>query len=105
MPYRAAPRRGDEVTPEERHNKIEADIEKHNEAIAALIVVGRSCLDSIKELREVHREADVRWEKKMQELREAQAATDEKLNILIETVDRIIRERRQSDQKGDGPLF
>ncbi len=29
----------------------------------------------------------------MKELRDAQAATDEKLNILINTVDRIIRHR------------
>jgi hypothetical protein len=37
-------------------------------------------------MREAQREA-------FKELRDAQAATDEKLNILIDTVDRIIRRR------------
>jgi len=63
------------MTPEERLDRIETTIEKHNEAIRGLIVVARTSLDSI------------------QELREAQASTDEKLNILIATVDRIIRQR------------
>jgi uncharacterized coiled-coil DUF342 family protein len=77
------------MTPEERHAKIEAEIEKHNTAIQGLIVVGRTCLDSIRELRESHKELTVH----IKELRDAQAATDEKLNILIDTVDRIIRDR------------
>ena len=85
------------MSPEERFEKIENlfhvtaeqqakhtdQIEKQNEAVRALIVVARTCLDSIKELRETQRES-------LKELREAQAATDEKLNILISTVDRII---------------
>jgi len=49
------------------------EIDKHNEAIRGLIAVGRTCLDSIKELRE------------------AQSESEEKLNILVSTVDRIIR--------------
>ena len=68
------------MTPEERLTRIEnvlentaEQIDKHNEAIRSLILVGRTCLDSIKELRV------------------AQSATDEKLNILIDTVDRIVR--------------
>jgi len=86
------------MTPEERLTRIEIslqamtgqqalrgkEIDKHNEAIRSLIVVGRTCLDSIKEMRESH-DADYK------KLLEAQAATDEKLNILIDTVDRIIR--------------
>jgi hypothetical protein len=86
------------MTPEERLTRIEnnlqamteqqarrdMEIDKHNEAIRSLIVVGRTCLDSIKEMRESH-DADYK------KLLEAQAATDEKLNILIDTVDRIIR--------------
>ena len=63
------------MTPDERLNRLETIADKHNAAIRDLIVVGRTCLDSIKELRD------------------AQATTDEKLNILIETVDRIIRHR------------
>jgi hypothetical protein len=83
---------------EERLNRIEKILEansrqlgsvvqesdKHNDAISKLIVVARTCLDSIKDMRESH-EADYR------NLLEAQAATDEKLNILVHTVDRIIR--------------
>jgi len=34
-----------------------------------------------------------------EELRKAQAATDEKLNILIETVDRIIRNRNGNKER------
>ena len=88
------------MTPEERLNRIESllhasaeqqvrqqeqlgkhaqEIDKQNEGIRSLIVVARSLLDSILELRE------------------GQAATDEKLNILVDTVDRIIRHR--DDQK------
>ena len=64
--------------------KIEAEIDKHNAAIQGLIVVGRTCLDSIKEMREAHA-------KDYEELRKAQTATEDKLNILIDTVDRIRR--------------
>jgi hypothetical protein len=80
------------MTPEERLTKIETQIEKQNQGIQGLIVVGRTCLDSIKEMREVH-------EKDYEELRRAQAVTDEKLNILIDTVDRIIRNRNGSGQQ------
>jgi hypothetical protein len=115
------------MTPEERLNRIEqaldrqiafvaeqneriqnliASDEKQNEGIRALIVVVRTCLDSIQEMRVTHdsdhrqvlavikelREAQsVTYEK----LREAQSATDEKLNILITTVDRIVGHRPQ----------
>jgi len=81
------------MTPEQRLDRIEAildkqtdQIEKQNEGIRGLIVVARTCLDSIQELRESQRES-------VKELRNAQVATDEKLNILIATVDRIIRHR------------
>ena len=70
------------MTPEERHAKIEAEIEKHNTAIQGLIAVGRTCLDSIKEVTV-----------QIKDLRDAQASTDEKLNILIDAVDRVIRNR------------
>jgi len=99
------------MMPEERLNRIEAllernaeqigafgkEIEKQNEGIRGLIVIGRTCLDSISEQREVQQKDHEEWSGRMNELREerqkAQAATDEKLNILIETVDRIIRHR------------
>ena len=81
------------MTPEERLTKLEALMEKQNTGIQGLIVVGRTCLDSITEMREAHQKDYEQWTAKMNELREAQAATDEKLNILINTVDRIIRHR------------
>ena len=63
------------------------EIDKQNEAIRGLIVVARTCSDSIKELREDHKQVTADIDK----LREAQSVTDEKLHILIDTVDRIIR--------------
>jgi len=95
------------MTPEERLTKIErtlqsltdaqvghtAQIEKQNAGIRDLTVVGRTCLDSIHEMRQAHEKDYEEWTAKMNDLREAQAATDEKLNILIDTVDRILRHR------------
>ena len=97
------------MTPEQRFERIErnieditqrqkdasAEIERQNEGIKSLIVVARTCLDSFKELpavqdkgieetRELHR-------RMIEEVRELHKHTDEKLNILIDTVDRIIR--------------
>ena len=72
------------MTPEERFLKIE-------EGIRGLIAVGRTCLESIQELREVHREDHQHVAAEIREMREAQSATDEKLNILIDTVERIVR--------------
>jgi hypothetical protein len=99
-----------EMTPEERFTKIEnllamqaenqsrrdaeidrhnAAIDKHNAAIRDLIAISRTLIDShkltaseISQLRE-----------SIAELRDRQEATDEKLHILIETVDRIIRNK------------
>ena len=95
------------MTPEERFERIErnleattehqvaqrADIDKMLDAAGKLVVVGRTCLDSIKELRESHAQLRESHEADYKKLLEAQAATDEKLNILIDTVDRIIRHR------------
>jgi hypothetical protein len=67
-------------SPDERLTRIENDIDKHNDAIRGLIVVARTVLDSIKETRENH-DADYK------KLLEAQTATDEKLNILVEHED------------------
>jgi hypothetical protein len=66
------------MTPEERLDRIEVIIEKQNAGIRDLVIVSRTILTSI------------------DRLTEAQVATDEKLNILIDTVDRIIR--RQNDK-------
>ena len=88
------------MTPEERLDRIETIIEKQNQeidkqnaGIRDLIIVGRTVLTSIQELREVQHKDHQEWTAQMKELRDAQAATDEKLNILIDTVDRIIRHR------------
>ena len=74
------------MTPEERFDKME-------NAIRDLIVVSRTVLTSLEELREVQREDHELVMKEIKELREAQSATDEKLHALIDTVDRIIRSR------------
>jgi len=79
------------LSPEERLTKIETQIEKQNEGIQGLIVVARTVLTSIQELRTIQ-------DKMIEEVRELHKHTDEKLNILIDTVDRIIR--RDNGTKG-----
>jgi hypothetical protein len=64
------------------------DIDKQNDAIRSLIVVARTCLDSLQEFRDLQRKDHEEWTAQMKELRDAQAATDERLNILIDTADR-----------------
>ncbi len=67
---------------EKRFARQDARLDKQNQGIQGLVVAARTVLTSLKEFR-----ID------MDKLREAQVATDEKLNILIDTVDRIIRRR------------
>ncbi len=88
------------MKPEQRLDRIEKAIEKQNESIQkliesdekqneaarALIVVARTCLDSIKEMRANH---DSDHRQVLAEIKQ----TDEKLNILITTVDRLIGHR------------
>jgi hypothetical protein len=69
---------------EERFARIEGQIEKQNEGIQGLIVVSRTVLTSIQELRTIQHEM-------AEEIRDRFKDTDEKINILIDTVDRIIR--------------
>ena len=94
----------DNMTPEERFRKHEnwfqkheswfrkheeaaarrdVEIDKHNAAIRDLIVVSRFSLEETRKTRA-----------SIAELREAQRITEEKLHILIETVDRIIRDKQ-----------
>jgi hypothetical protein len=110
-----------DMAPGERLDRIENIIEKQmmeigkvNEAARTLIIVGRTCLDSIGGLhgsigglQDSSGELQVSigdlgsWIQQMGErhdadykkLLDAQAATDKKLNTLIDTVDRIIRHR------------
>ena len=104
---------GDSMTPEERFRYIEKllkssaerfdkrqdrlekqqerqsqEIDKQNDAIRSLIVVARTLLDSAQEFRDLQRKDHEEWAVQMKELRDAQAATDERLNILIDTADR-----------------
>jgi hypothetical protein len=82
------------MTTEERFTRIENTIQslteiqaRHDAGIRDLIVVSRTILESQKETT-VQIQA---LASEVGQLREAQQATDEKLHILIETVDRIIR--------------
>jgi hypothetical protein len=80
------------MTPEERLDRIETQIGKQNEGIQALIVVSRTVLTSVQELRDVQHEI-------IEEMRERDKATQEKLNILVDTVDRIIRNKDFGSQQ------
>ncbi len=79
----------------ERMEGLSEQIEKHSEGIRGLIVVARTCVDSIQEMRATHDSDHRQVMAEMMKLEERQAATDEKLNILIHTVDRIIGHRPQ----------
>src|SRR5262249_29220843 len=61
--------------------------EKHNAGIRDLIVASRTVLASTEQLND----ALSRLMAEIDKLREAQQTTDEKLHVLIDTVDRIIR--------------
>ena len=91
------------MTPEERFTKIEnaiqaltetqarhdTQIEKQNAGIRDLIAVSGAFLDSQKEVTS-----------QIQELRQAQMHTDETLNALMDTVDRMIRSRNGHSNEG-----
>ena len=103
------------MTSEERLDKFEnlmvqqgELIEKHQFAIRDLILVSRTTLTAVEEIRGSLQELTGTVQEltgttqelagtvqeltdSVQGLREAQGATDEKLNILIETIERIIR--------------
>ena len=107
------------MTPDERFTKIENVLEtltenhlRHDVAIRDLIVVSRTTLSAIGELREGQKElqetsrilqedmqkmqeSQRRLQESQIELQESQKATEDKLHILIETVDRIIRNRKE----------
>jgi len=98
----------------ENQVQIHADIQKHDGAIRDLIVVNRSLVDSqqllttqigqitvrineitnqISEITRQIGQLDDKLTTGMEKLQDAQRTTEEKLNMLIETVDRIIRNR------------
>lgn len=82
------------MTPEERFERLERVIEKQNEGIKDLIRVGRIVTDAQQvtttQIGEMHRGIS-RLTEDISQLREAQKETDERLNILVDTLDRIIR--------------
>ena len=98
------------MTPEERFTKIEnaiqalteiqarheTQIEKQNAGIRDLIVVSRTLMDSHHAMLSSQREVTAQ----IQELREVQKHTDETLNALIDTVDRMIRSRNGREGEG-----
>ena len=77
----------------EQIDKQTVEIEKQNAGIKDLVIVSRTVLDSIQELEKARLKDREEWNAQMKELRDAQVATDEKLHILIDTVDRIVRRR------------
>src|SRR5215469_12027523 len=114
------------MTPEQRFTKIENVLEtltenqlRQDAAIRDLIVVSRTTLNAIGELREGQnvlqetcrilqdsmqkmqesqqklQESQQKLQESQIELQESQKATEDKLHILIETVDRIIRNRKE----------
>jgi hypothetical protein len=110
----------DPMMPEERFTRIEnairslvetqaehaAQIDKQNAGIRDLIVVSRTVLTSIQQLQtvqdkvlEAQDKMIVTQDKMIEEVRELHKHTDEKLNILIDTVDRIIRNRNGDSHK------
>ena len=105
------------MTPEERFTKMEnllatviENQAKHDAGIRDLIAVSRTVVDSQKQttaqinaltsdLSQLRgaiddlREGQKELQEGQKELREAQKATEDKLHALIETVDRIIRQK------------
>ena len=72
------------MTTEERFEKIEAGIRD-------LIVVSRTVLDSITELRETQKESQKRTDEMFNALIQAQRESEEKISRLSATVDKLIR--------------
>src|SRR5713226_6543514 len=76
-----------------------AQLDKQNAGIRDLIVVSRTVLTSIQELQTVQDKMIEVQDKMIEEVRELHKHTDQKLNILIDTVDRIIRSRNGGGDK------
>jgi hypothetical protein len=70
---------------------IEERLDRMEDGIRGLIVVSRTVLTSVQELRSIQLDTIASQRELAQEMRESHKHTDEKINILIDTVDRIIR--------------
>ena len=80
------------MTPEERFDRIE-------KSIRDLIVVSRTILTTTENLVASQKEVTEQIKELREAQAEAQAATDDKLNILIDIVDRIIRQLGRNGTK------
>ena len=80
------------MTPEERFDRIE-------NSIRDLIVVSRTILTTTENLVASQKEVTEQIKELREAQAEAQAATDDKLNILIDIVDRIIRQLGRNGTK------
>jgi archaellum component FlaC len=83
----------------EQINRQSEEINKQNAGIRDLVVVSRTILTTTEKIVTSMAESQQEVTKQIKELREAQASTDEKLNILIDTVDRIIRQLGKNGNK------
>jgi hypothetical protein len=83
------------MTAEERLGRME-------QGIQGLIVVSRTALTSIQELRTIQdktiQDSHELYRNMIEEVRGLHKHTDEKINILIDTVDRIITDRNHIDR-------
>jgi len=75
------------MTPEERLDRLERIVEKQNEGIKDLIRVGRIVTDA-----QIVTNSQINeLQRAIARLTEAQKETDDRLNVLIDIADRIIR--------------
>ena len=91
------------MTPEERFDRIERQQETNTNAIRDLIQVSRAAVDNVIRLENVLEDKITRMidsqEKGFAELHEMNKHTDEKLNALIGTIDRMIRSNRPPEDR------
>jgi hypothetical protein len=102
------------MSSEQRLDRIEAAIEKQNTGIQGLIVASRQLIthgenlqasvqDMLASAQEQHASIEqlrILQQSMMEEMRELSKATDEKLNILVDTVDKIIRHKGPNGHEG-----
>ena len=97
------------MSPEERFDRIETQIEKNTAGIRDLMRLSSIFLEQQKqvmtafdkgslEFRQRQERDHEAWTVQVNKLNELHAETEQKLNILIDTVDRIIRNRNGDKQ-------
>ena len=85
------------MTPEERLDRSERIVEKQNEGVKDLIRVGRIVTDA-----QIVTNSQINeLQRAIARLTEAQKETDDRLNVLIDIADRIIR-RNGTPPAGEG---